>query len=200
MGAKKKERHAQLPLRVMLSEAYRTLGYFERSVLVALCAEYTGYNNGSLALTSVQAMEKYGIRGKARFYSALHELEHRALIRCTYRGKLRQFDKKHSSSRYSLTFRPQNENPVYKVRAESQSRDSYENWGGNRKPGPTRGYGKPPDRTHPQVREQAPPYPPVDTKPVPARGSPIRISPPRGDPQEQADPEQKPATRRASNG
>ena len=200
MAAKKRERHAQLPLRVLFSEAYRTLGYFERAVLVALCAEYTGHNNGSLALTNVQADEKYGIKGKARFYNAIGELEHRALIRCTYRGKLRQFDKKHSPSRYALTFRPQDENAVYKVKAETQPRNSYENWRGNRKPGPARGYGKPLHRTRPQVREQPLPDPPVGTDTGPARGSPIRISPPRGIESGDGDQGEKPAPRRAANG
>ena len=126
--AVKRERHAQLPIRVMESEAHRTLGYYERVVLVALCAEYTGHNNGSLALTNVQAADRYGIRGKNRFYDAISELEKRGLIRCTYRGKLRQLEKKHSASRYALTFRPQNENPVYQVKAETQPRNSFEFW------------------------------------------------------------------------
>ena len=181
MAAKKKERHAQLPIRVMVSEAYRTLGYFERYVLVALCAEYTGHNNGSLALTNVQADEKYGIKGKRRFYQAINELESRRLIRCTYRGKLRQFDDKHSPSRYALSFRPQNENAVYKVKAESQPRNSFEHWTDkNRKPGPARGYDNPLSRIPPRIREQPLPDPPVDTNTVPARGSSIRISPPGG--------------------
>ena len=181
--AAKKERHAQLPLRVLMSEAYRTLGYYERAVLVVLCAEYTGHNNGSLALTSGQAVSKYGIRGKRRFYEAINELESRRLIRCTYRGKVRQLDnkQKHSPSRYALSFRPQNENAVYKVKAESQPRNSFEHWTDkNRKPGPARGYDNPLSRIPPRIREQPLPDPPVDTNTVPARGSSIRISPPRG--------------------
>ena len=201
MAAKKRERHAQLPLRVLFSEAYRTLGYFERAVLVALCAEYTGHNNGSLALTNVQADEKYGIKGKSRFYEAISELEKRRLIRCTYRGKLRQIDKKHSPSRYALSFRPQNENAVYGVKAESQPRDSFEHWTSNKKmSGPARGYGNPLHRTRPQVREVPLPDPPVGTEIGPARGSPIEISPPRGVNPEDSSPQSEPLTQRASNG
>ena len=180
MAAKKRERHAQLPLRVLLSGAYRTLGYFERAVLVALCAEYNGDNNGSLALTNVQASEKYGIRGKRRFYAALKELKKRGLIRCTYQGKLRQYDDKHSPSRYALTFQPQNEKAVYNVRDETQPRNTYESWRENRTPGPTGGHDKTAERTRPQLREQPLPDPPADTNSGSAGGSPIRISPPRG--------------------
>lgn len=182
MAARKRsyERHAQLPLRVLKSKAYQTLGYYQRAVLVALCAEYNGHNNGTLALTNVQAEEKYGILGKSRFYPALRELEKHCLIRCTYKGKLRQLDDKHSPSRYALTFQPLDESPVYNIREESQPRNTYENWQGNKKPGPARGHGNPTGRTRRQVREQPLPYPPVGTNSVPARESPIRLSPPGG--------------------
>lgn len=180
MAAKRRERHAQLPLRVLRSEAYRTLGYYERAVLVALCAEYHGHNNGSLALTSAQASGKYGIRGKRRFYAALKELKQRCLIRCTYQGKLRQLDDKHSPSRYALTFQPQNENAVYNVREETQARNTYEIWSGNSTPGPSGGHHKTAARTRGRIREEPVPDPSADTNTGSAGGSPIRISPPRG--------------------
>ena len=199
--AAKRERHAQLPVRVLESEAHTTLGHYERSVLAALCAAYTGHNNGSLALTSGQAADKYGIRGKNRFYKALRELGRRGLIRCTYKGKLRQYDDKHSPSRFALSFRPQNENAVYNVKAETQPRNTFEFWTEkkNRKPGPAPGYGNPLHRTHPQVRDKPLPYPPVGTAPVPTHGSPIRISPPGGNESGEGDQAAKPVPRRAAN-
>jgi hypothetical protein len=140
MAAKqKKERHAQIPMRVLVSDAYKTLGYYERAVLTALCAEFTGYNNGKIALTPVQAEQKYGILGRRRCYVAVSELEKRGLVRCTYRAaRLKQYDENWSPNRYALTFRPTDEFPEFKVRRETEPRDSFDSWRPekNKAPGP----------------------------------------------------------------
>lgn len=112
---RRRKRHkgffAALPVELMEHDAYRTLGYFERCVLVALAAEYRGGNNGGLALTYAQARDRYGLRSKNRFYDALKELEWRGLIRRTWAARLRQYSD--GPSRYLIEWQEIDELPQY---------------------------------------------------------------------------------------
>ena len=73
------ETFAKLPDEVLRSDAHRTLPHPARSVLVALAAQYRGYNNGSLTLTRDTALE-YGITNPYAIDESLRELEARDLI------------------------------------------------------------------------------------------------------------------------
>lgn len=111
-----KEHFGALPVRLMEHEAFRTLGYYERSVLLAIAAEYTGKNNGKIALTHAQAEERYGIKGRNRFYDTLEELEWRGLIRRTWAApRLRQYGD--GPSRFLLEWKEHDEFPEYGVQS-----------------------------------------------------------------------------------
>jgi hypothetical protein len=75
-------RFARLPLTVLVSPAVVTLDHAPFRVLVLLAAQFTGYNNGQLALSKTQAAEQ-NITNKT-LYKALAELETRGLIEETY--------------------------------------------------------------------------------------------------------------------
>lgn len=83
MSRRRKERFAQLPERVLESEAVTTLSHAAFRVLVLMAKQYHGHNNGALGLTAEQARE-YGIGRRQTFYRALRELEEHCLIERTY--------------------------------------------------------------------------------------------------------------------
>ncbi len=82
--ARKGERFARLPLRVMESAAAASLSHGEFRVLVLYCAAYNGFNNGSLALTRGQAAA-FGIQ-KTLLMDAQRVLEERGLLVMTQPG------------------------------------------------------------------------------------------------------------------
>jgi hypothetical protein len=69
---------AMLPVDVLTSPAVRTLPHVAHRVLVALAAQYTGANNGSLSLTRKSA-RAFGLSDHHTLYAALRELEVRGL-------------------------------------------------------------------------------------------------------------------------
>ena len=119
------ERFGAIPVRRMEHEAFRTMGYYERAVLLAIAAEYTGNNNGRIALTYAQAKARYGIKGRNRFYLALEELEWRGLIRRTWAARLRQYSD--GPSRYLLEWKDHDEFPGFGVQS-GPATEAWENW------------------------------------------------------------------------
>ena len=75
-------RFARLPLIVLGHESVITLTHAAFRVLVILAAQFTGYNNGALALSKTQAA-KQNISNRT-LYRALRTLERRGLIDRTY--------------------------------------------------------------------------------------------------------------------
>src|SRR5689334_7321001 len=57
------ERFARIPLSVLESDALRTLPHAAFRVLVILTSQYSGWNNGTLALTPRYA-ERHGFKGR----------------------------------------------------------------------------------------------------------------------------------------
>lgn len=98
------ERHAQLPVWLLETDAVTTLPHAAFRVLVLMCAEFNGTNNGALALTESRFRERYGkgpMRGRSTLYGALDELQTRGLIVETRMG-LRQ---RNSFSLFALAWR-----------------------------------------------------------------------------------------------
>lgn len=78
------KRFAMLPLKVLESEAVRTLTHAAFRVLLLFAAQYNGHNNGALGVTASQAQEA-GI-GRNTFYRSLRALEEHGLIELTARA------------------------------------------------------------------------------------------------------------------
>lgn len=94
------ERYALLPLEVLTSDACRLLPAFALRILVAMAAQYSGWNNGDLALTWSMA-RAYGINSKVQLNSGIDLLLERGLIQKTRQGGKKPF----GPCLYALTWR-----------------------------------------------------------------------------------------------
>ncbi len=94
------ETFAQIPLRVMASEAFRTLRSTHKVVLFLVAAQYRGTNNGDLALTRSMARE-LGVTSEETRSHGLRELAERGLIVKSYQGGMRPF----GPTRWALTWK-----------------------------------------------------------------------------------------------
>lgn len=95
-----------IPVAVMRSEAFRTLGIHARRVLDALLIEHNahaGTENGRLVATYDQLERDFGI-SRRKISPAIHDLEKRGLIRRTSVGHGSGRTGEHVPSRYRLTF------------------------------------------------------------------------------------------------
>jgi hypothetical protein len=72
-----------LPVKVLTSDAARTLSHATFRVLVLLAAQYSGFNNGALGLTHKQALNN-GIGSRHTLYRSLADLRNRGLIELTF--------------------------------------------------------------------------------------------------------------------
>ena len=96
------ERYALLPREVAEGPAYNSLPDWARTVLIALLLQYTGKNNGCLALPFSQA-RLLGVTAQWKLYAGLRLLEATDLIVCTRRGRLERGTK--LPSLYGVTWR-----------------------------------------------------------------------------------------------
>lgn len=97
-----------IPVAVMHSDAYRTLGLQSRRVLDALLldhASHTGLENGRLVATFDQLEKVRGI-SRRKIAPALRDLEKRGLIQRTAVGCGNRRTGERQPSRYRLTFLP----------------------------------------------------------------------------------------------
>lgn len=82
-------RFAGIPHRVMDSLAFIHLGFSARSVLMELCRQYNGYNNGDLT-GAWKIVSKRGFSSRDTVFKALRELEtHRLIVKTRQGGKNR---------------------------------------------------------------------------------------------------------------
>ncbi len=79
---------ARLPVRVLVSEAFKTMKAHHQMVLVVLAAQYRGENNGDLALTRKMALH-FGIKSERARCQGLRELAERGLIVKACQGGMR---------------------------------------------------------------------------------------------------------------
>lgn len=98
---KKGERHAQIPLDALRSEAFRWLPNFAVRVLVAMAAQFSGYNNGGLELTANDA-RAYGIN-EDELFAGIRLLIVAGFVRRTVLARRRSG--KGSPARYAITWR-----------------------------------------------------------------------------------------------
>jgi hypothetical protein len=94
-------RHAQIPIKVLQSTAYKTLPYYAMAVLVAVAAQFMGSNNGDLAFTWSMAPD-WGIRSHGQLIKALAMLKERGLIQRTRQGGKQPI----GPTLYALTWHP----------------------------------------------------------------------------------------------
>lgn len=71
-----------LPVKVLNTDAFKTLSHATVHVLVLIAGEYNGHNNGALGLSKTQAAS-HSISNRT-LYRALRSLEARGLIDRTY--------------------------------------------------------------------------------------------------------------------
>lgn len=103
-----KERHAQIPLDVLESEAVKTLPHAAFKVLVLLAAQYwhdpsnlARGNNGTMAMTELWG-RRFGLTSRDTIYGSLRELVKRDLIIRTRKG----MKSKTHFALYALNWRP----------------------------------------------------------------------------------------------
>ncbi len=100
------ETFAQIPVRVLISEAFKTMKPQHQMVLVALAAQYRGRNNGDLALTRKMARH-FGIKCEKNRTHGLRELEVRGFIVKSNRENMRLSGlNKSMPTTWALTWRP----------------------------------------------------------------------------------------------
>lgn len=96
------ERYALIPREVLESIPYCSLTDWARTVLVALLAQFNGFNNGMLALPFSQA-KLLGVSHQWKLYAGLRLLVATDLIACTRQGRLEAGTK--LPSLYAMTWR-----------------------------------------------------------------------------------------------
>lgn len=79
---------ARIPVRVLVSEAFRTMKASHQMVLVVLAAHFRGANNGDLALTRKMARH-FGMKSERARCQGLRELTERGLIIRACKGGMR---------------------------------------------------------------------------------------------------------------
>jgi len=105
----------------MISDAYRWLPHFARSVLFAVASRYRGYNNGGLELT-VKTANEQGIN-KSELYAGLRLCLMAGLIRQTSPGKHRSG--KGIPAKYAVTWRTINEFPALNLIESDRPSDDW---------------------------------------------------------------------------
>ena len=101
-GARGSDLHAQIPLEVLESAAFSALPDYAKVVLLALCAQFRGNNNGNLSLTAAQA-ERLGVEAAWKLRVGLSLLLETGLIERTRPGKFSHG--KGICALYALTWR-----------------------------------------------------------------------------------------------
>jgi hypothetical protein len=80
-----REPFAAIPRKVIESDAYHAVPDWAVRVLVALVAQYNGYNNGDLSITTAN-YQRFGVRSRHHVYAALKVLEAAGLTVRTRQG------------------------------------------------------------------------------------------------------------------
>ena len=115
---------AQIPVEVLTSDACRTLPHSAVRVLIALCAQFRGRNNGDLSLTW-RIVQLYGVRRKAHLVKGLGLLLERGLIVKTRQGGKRPL----GPSLYAITWQPIDEcNGKLEVQWSMTASDAWARW------------------------------------------------------------------------
>lgn len=95
------EHYAMLPVKVLMSDACRTLPNWAHRTLVAIAAQYRGNNGGDLAMTWSMG-RKFGITSKGLLVLSLTMLLDRGLIQKTRQGGKKPL----GPTLYALTWKP----------------------------------------------------------------------------------------------
>lgn len=119
-----------LPVELLDSDAFRWLQSFAVRVLVALAAQYHGYNNGGLELT-VKEAARFGIK-RTELYAGLRLLAIAGLIEKTVEE--RKSSGKGVPAKYALTWRPTDEFPAYNILANERPANTWAKFPGDSRP------------------------------------------------------------------
>ncbi len=92
--------YAPLPFSVIDSQAFIGLTHYARSMLIMLCRQYDGTNNGHYQLTHTW-LKRYGFTSRPLNVKAKRELEERELIQQTKNGGMRK-----GAKLYAVTWLP----------------------------------------------------------------------------------------------
>jgi hypothetical protein len=126
-GKRGKDTFIAIPMKVMMSESYRTVSLTAKALLAEFCFRYNGQNNGDLSMPFT-SVKHWGCGSDRRLNKALKELQEADLIKMTRKGK-----GGHGGNMphlYALTWLPVNEikgkpdiksGPALRVRFEEAS-------------------------------------------------------------------------------
>lgn len=120
------ETFAAVSVKVMRSEAYRTLRSTYKAVLLALAAQYRGFNNGDLALTRLMA-RNLGVTSEQARSHGLRELSRRGLIEKTYQGGMRPL----GPTLWALTWQRVNYRDGKQLKRPETAPNTWRHFGGN---------------------------------------------------------------------
>lgn len=117
-----------LPREMLKSAAFKELSPHACKFLLAIAAEYRGYNNGSLALPYDRARDEFGFTHKQTYYRASRELQERGFLELTKPACRRGIQ---SSTRFAITWEPINE-PAdvvgHDVKPTSRASNCWKDW------------------------------------------------------------------------
>jgi hypothetical protein len=119
------EHFAMVPVRVLISDAFKTLPVSYQRVLWLLAAQYRGGNNGDLALTKKMA-QHYGLNNERTRTHGLRELAARGLIVKTQEGGVGWHGKR--PTLWALGWKPVQYRNGQQLAAVSLPRDAWADW------------------------------------------------------------------------
>ena len=116
------DRYAVIPAKVAKSLAYRSLSASALRLLTLALTQYTGQNNGDIALTRA-ALKQYGYTSADTLNRALKQLRHAGLLELTRQGGLANGGK--IPSLYALTWLPIPENQKLEIRTPAKASNAW---------------------------------------------------------------------------
>ena len=122
-GLRPGDHYALIPAKVARSLAYRSLSASALRLLTLALTQYTGRNNGDIALTR-SALEQYGYTSADTLTRALKQLRHTGLLQLTRQGGLANGGT--IPNLYAFTWLPIPENPKLEIRTPAKASNAWE--------------------------------------------------------------------------
>ncbi len=116
------DRYAVIPAKVAKSLAYRSLSASALRLLTLALTQYTGRNNGDIALTR-SALEQYGYTSADTLTRALKQLRDAGLLQLTRQGGLANGGK--VPNLYAFTWLPIPENAKLEIRTPAKASNAW---------------------------------------------------------------------------
>ena len=116
------DHYALIPAKIAKSLAYRSLSASALRLLTLALTQYTGRNNGDIALTR-SALQQYGYTSADTLNRALKQLRHAGLLELTRQGGLANGGK--IPNLYAVTWLPIPENLKLEIRTPAKASNAW---------------------------------------------------------------------------